>query len=146
MVIAFAASCSLINPHNDSGLTIQVSDASFSSQGKFTATVGFTNNLGRDVDIIYVGCMSTDSTFTPDFLMEHFVNAEWDTFGGPMCPEIYIPPTKLSNGKSFTTIVVMLADTVVSGTFRLWFDIREQDITKQIPQEYLMSNAFAISK
>ncbi len=138
-------SCSSTDPGSSNSLSIQVSNAVFGPQNKFTATVKFTNKLGSDINIINFGCMSTDSTFTPSFLMERFVNAQWDTFGSPLCPKIAVAPTLLSSGKSFTAIVSMLADTTVSGTFRLWFDIREQDITRQIPQQYLASNTFVIA-
>jgi hypothetical protein len=139
-------SCSLTNPGNSNGVSIQVSNATFGPQNRFTAIVKFTNNLGRDVNVLNLGCMSTDSSWNPSFLMEQFVDARWDTFGGPSCTDLAVAPTKLTDGKSLTTVVLMLSDTSATGTFRLRFDIREQDLTQQLPQEYLLSNSFSITK
>ncbi len=139
-------SCSLTNPSHSNGLSIQVSDATFGTQNRFTATVKFTNDLGRDVKILNLGCKSTDSSWNPSFLMEKFVDARWDTFGAPLCVDLAVATTKLADGESFTTVASMLSDTSTTGTYRLVFDIREQDLTQQLPAQYLLSNSFSIAK
>lgn len=136
----------ITEPQKPTSFSIQVSNAGITQGIKFRANVEFINHLGEDVMIFNLGCSCTDSTFTPRFVVERSVGPRWEIIGGPGCIDIYVQPTYLIGGRSFSTIACMYWESSLTGTFRLRFDIRERDSGESLLQEYLVSNPFSISK
>jgi hypothetical protein len=144
MLILFLPSCSVLNSPELPTFDIKVANTKF-SQNKFSANVFFDNKLGRQVYIIDVACMD-NGHFIPNFVLQRFKGNEWIDFGSPGCVALAVGPTSLASDRQFSTTVAMLCDTALDmGTYRLRFDIREEDISKQIPSENLLSNSFVIS-
>jgi len=142
LCLVAVSACKLITPPSDDGFLIQAKTVEFPAENKFSATITFENNLGREVNIINVGCAF------PSFTLQQSIDGQWKMAGGPVCVALAIAPTHLNTGESFTATVSMYTDPdqIANGTYRLKFDIREQEITKQIPQQYLVSDSFTISR
>ena len=137
--------CSILEPSSSSTLDIKVQNAVFISPNKFSASVSFDNKLGRQVNILNLDCIDSGH-FIPSFILQHSTGDQWTSLGAPGCAAIAVPPTTLGNGSQFTTTVAMLTDTIPLGNYRLQFDIREEDITKQLPEDELFSNTFSITR
>ena len=140
IILLTAFGCNHTNSPNTNGsigLVIETQKMEFPTQNQFSATVKFENNLGRNVEIINVGCGF------PSFILEQSANGAWKTFASPLCADIDVPPTSLADQDTFIATIHMETDTIMPyGIYRFKFDIREGDITKQIPSEYLVSNSF----
>jgi hypothetical protein len=139
--------CSILNPSEPSAqplnFNIRVSNI-ISSQNKFSANVTFDNKLGRKVYILDKACMD-NGHFIPGFVIQRLNNNLWIDYTSPGCPALDVGATLLTSSNQFSTTVAMLTDSAFgNGTYRLQFDIREEDISKQIPSEYLQSNSFIL--
>lgn len=142
-IVLVIPACSILNPSIPEQLAIKAKDARLTNQNKFIATVAFDNKLGRQVNILNLGCMD-NGHFIPNFVLQHSTGDQWTSLGAPGCVEIAVGPTTLANGSQFTTTVAMLTDTIPLGIYRLQFDIREVDMTKKLPEDNLFSNTFSI--
>jgi hypothetical protein len=146
ILLLLTQSCSILGPSQPFELLdIHISNIS-SSQNKFSANVTFDNKLGRNVHILNVACMD-NGHFIPSFVMQRLNNNQWIDYAGPGCPALDVGFITLTSFNQFSTTVAMLIDTALdNGTYRLQFDIREDDLSKQIPSTYLQSNIFIVSR
>jgi len=138
--------CSILNPSSPEQLTIKVNAASFTSPNKFSATVTIDNNLGRQVNILNVGCLQLGGSFMPWFILEISKGNQWATFGAPACVAIDAGFASLPNNSQLLCIEAMYTDSVPTGIYRLRFDIREADLATKLPEDKLLSNNLSITR
>jgi hypothetical protein len=127
-------------PFANSAFSIKTDSSSYTVANKFTATITFTNRLGSNVYIINAGCGF------PNFLMERLEDSKWVAVGGPMCVAVAVPPTLVLTNSSFTSTVSMYTDSLTTGSYRLRFDIREEDLNHKLDSTLIFTNSFLINE
>jgi hypothetical protein len=134
-------SCGLLDSDSDKTFSITTEKNSYTVGNEFTANILFKNELSREVSLMYSGCN------IPDFGLERIENGIWTFADGPLCAATVFPPRNLRDGKSYSAIVKMYVDKyLISGTYRVAFDIRDKPYGKSIDSAYLYSNSFTISR
>lgn len=122
-------------------LTIQTEHTSYAVNDVLSVKTTFTNYLGKEISIINAGCGF------PDFILEKYELNVWQGVGGPICIALYVPPTKLSDRNNYAATVSMFPESsIISGTYRMKFDIRDKEYGSLIELKYLYSNSFEIIK
>jgi len=106
--------------------------------------VSFKNHLSRDVRILNSGCL------LPSFILEKKIENSWQQIYSPTCIALFVEPTGLEGGKTFTAELNIhtpdfQSDNLV-GEYRLNFDLIEKDNNNRLPEKYLYSNVFRIEE
>lgn len=134
-------SCNSIETEPTVSFLIQTENESYLVNNKLSVKITFKNRLDKEINIYNSGC------FFPTFILERFEDGQWKFEGGPVCAAIAVPPKRLANEELFESIVSMYVENnIVTGTYRMKFDIREPDSNTLIESNYLYSNTFQIIK
>ena len=134
-------SCNSFETEPTVSFSIQTEDESYLVNNKLSIKITFINRLGKEINIHNSGC------FFPSFTIERFEDGKWKTEGGPVCVAIAVPPKRLANEEQYESIISMYVENnIVTGTYRMKFDIREPDSNNMIESHYLYSNTFQIIK
>ena len=134
-------SCNSLETEPTVSFSIQTENASYLVLNKLSVKISFKNRLGKEINIHNSGC------FFPAFIIERLEAGQWEYLGGPVCTAIAVPPTRLAHEEQYESIVSMYVENnIVTGTYRMKFDIREPDSNTLIESFYLYSNTFQIIK
>jgi len=102
------------------------------------------NHLSRNIRIVNSGCSF------PFFILEKKIENSWQQIYSPTCIALFVEPTGLEGGKTFTAELNIhtpdfQSDNLV-GEYRLNFDLIEKDNNNRLPEKYLYSNVFRIEE
>jgi len=138
-------SCHVAEPSRPTVFSVQVNDAALVTPNRFQATAVFSNDLGREANILTLGCQSQPRDFMPGFTLERLTGDKWSTFAVPLCVDLATGFTPIRSGNQLSRVEALNIDSLPAGSYRMRFDIRESDLTTKLADNYLLTNTFVIA-
>lgn len=138
VIVLLFHSCNSVDSNSSAGFSIQTEKPSYTVGNTTFIQTTFTNNLGKEIKIYNSSCGG------PYFIIEKYDGKNWSLFEGqPICERLPAEPIKLADGKQIEIAVnISLMTTIVSGLYRMKFQIKESANNVMVEDKYLYSNQF----